>query len=92
MKYAEQLEIAKNEKLNITKLFIAYEMEALLGPDKKKISEDKYEELCATIYEHYLNIDYSSINDVAKIVCNLYLGNQKISEDIIREKLETMYL
>ena len=92
MKYAEQLEIAKNEKLNITKLFIAYEMEALLGSDKKKISEDKYEELCAIVYEHYLNIDYSSINDVAKIVCNLYLDNKKISEDIIREKLETMYL
>lgn len=92
MKYIEQLELAKKEKLNITKLFIAYEMEALLGSDKNEISEDKYEELCSIVHEHYLNIDYSSINDVAQIVYDLYLGNQKISESIIREKLETMYL
>lgn len=92
MKYIEQLELAKKEKLNITKLFIAYEMEALLGSDKNEISEDKYEELCSIVHEHYLNIDYSSINDVAQIVYDLYLDNQKISESIIREKLETMYL
>ncbi len=92
MKYIEQLELAKKEKLNITKLFIAYEMEALLGSDKNEISEDKYEELCSIVYEHYLNIDYSSINDVAQIVYDLYLDNKKISESIIREKLETMYL
>ena len=37
-------------------------------------------------------IDYSSINDVANVICDLYFKNEKISEKNIREKLENMYL
>ena len=37
-------------------------------------------------------IDYSSINDVANVICDSYFKNEKISEKNIREKLENMYL
>ena len=37
-------------------------------------------------------IDYSSINDVANVICDLYFKNEKISEKNIREKQENMYL
>lgn len=92
MKYIELLELAKKEKINITKLFIANEVDALLRGYEKEISEDKYEELCSIVYENYLKIDYSSINDVAKIVCDLFIDSQEINEEIIREKLEDIYL
>lgn len=92
MKYIELLELAKKEKINITKLFIANEVDTLLRGYEKEINEDKYEELCAIVYENYLKIDYSSINDVAKIVCDSFIGSQEINEEIIREKLENMYL
>ena len=92
MKYIELLELAKKEKINITKLFIANEVDTLLRGYEKEISEDKYEELCSIVYENYLKIDYSSINDVAKIVCDLFIDSQEINEEIIREKLEDIYL
>lgn len=91
MKYIELLEQAKKENLNITKLFIANEVDILLR-GHEKINEEMYEEVCAKVYEYYLEIDYSSINDVAKIVCDLYINNQEINEEIIREELENMYL
>ena len=37
-------------------------------------------------------IDYSSINDLANVICDLYFKNKKISEKNIREKIENMYL
>ena len=37
-------------------------------------------------------IDYSSIDDLANVICDLYFTNKKISEKNIREKLENMYL
>ena len=92
MKYTEQLKIAKKEKLNITKLFIAYEVESLLRDLKKEVDEEIYENLCSIVYENYLKIDYSSINDVARIVCGLFINSQEIGEEIIRDKLENMYL
>lgn len=92
MKYTEQLKIAKKEKLNITKLFIAYEVESLLRDLKKEVDEEIYENLCSIVYENYLKIDYSSINDVARIVCDLFINSQEIGEEIIRDKLENMYL
>jgi len=92
MKYTEQLKIAKKEKLNITKLFIAYEVELLLRDLKKEVDEEIYENLCSIVYENYLKIDYSSINDVARIVCDLFINSQEIGEEIIRDKLENMYL
>ena len=92
MKYIEQLKIAKKEKINITKLFIAYEVEILLRDLKKEVDEEIYENLCSIVYENYLKIDYSSINDVARIVCDLFINSQEIEEEIIRDKLENMYL
>ena len=76
MKYIEQLKIAKKEKINITKLFIAYEVEILLRDLKKEVDEEIYENLCSIVYENYLKIDYSSINDVARIVCDLFINSQ----------------
>ena len=43
-------------------------------------------------YEYYLMIDYSSINDLANVICDLYFKNKEISKENIREKLENMYL
>lgn len=92
MKYIEQLELAKKEQINITKLFVAYEIDILLGKYNKEVKEDSFEELCSAVYEYYIKIDYASINDVAKIVCDLFVNSKKIDEKIIREKLENMYL
>lgn len=92
MKYIELLEQAKKENINITKLFIANEVDALLRGNEKEINEDKYEEICSIVYENYLKIGYSSINDVARVVCDLFIDSQEINEEIIREKLENMYL
>ena len=78
MRYIELLEQAKKENINITKLFIANEVDILLR--EAEINEEMYEEVCANVYEYYLEIDYSSINDVAKIVCALYNNLIKISE------------
>ena len=78
--------------MNITKLFIAYEVELLLRDLKKEVGEEIYENLCSIVYEDYLKIDYSSINDVARIVCDLFINSQEIGEEIIRDKLENMYL
>lgn len=88
MRYIELLEQAKKENINITKLFIANEVDILLR--EAEINEEMYEEVCANVYEYYLKIDYSSINDVAKIVCDLYINHQETNEKIIREKLENM--
>ncbi len=92
MKYIELLKLAKKEKINITKLFVANEVDVLLRQHEKEIKEETYEELCLMVYEYYLKIDYSSINDVARIVCDLFMNDQKIDEDIIRGKLENSYL
>lgn len=93
MKYIEYLELAKKENINITKLFIANEVELLIKEDyKKTINEDSYEEICSIVYDNYLKIDYSSISDVANIVCNLYFQSKEINEKIIRELLENKYL
>lgn len=51
MKYIELLEQAKKENINITKLFIANEVDALLRGNEKEINEDKYEEICSIVYE-----------------------------------------
>ncbi len=92
MKYIELLKNAKKEKINITKLFVANEVDELLKETNKEIKEEIFEDLCFIVYENYLKIDYSSINDVAKIVCDLFIDSKEISEEIIREKLENMYL
>lgn len=92
MKYIEQLKSAKKNNINPTKLFVANEVDILLKDYSKKIDGKIFEEICLIVYENYLKIDYSSINDVAKIVCELFIHEQKIEEKIIREKLENMYL
>lgn len=92
MKYIEQLKFAKKNNINATKLFVANEVDILLKDYSEKIDEEKYEEICLIVYENYLKINYSSINDVATIVCELFMHEQKIEEEIIRKKLENMYL
>ncbi len=92
MKYIEQLQMAKKNNINITKVFIANEIDILLKDYSKKIDDETFEKICFIVYENYLKIDYSSINDVAKIVCELFMKEQEIEEEIIREKLENMYL
>ena len=57
MKYIDQLNFAKKEKINITKLFIAYEVQSLLKNYNKEIKEEAYEEICSIVYEYYLKID-----------------------------------
>ena len=92
MKYLELLNVAKKQELNITKLFIANEVDILIREYVKKKNDKIFEHLCYLVYEYYLMIDYSSINDLANVICNLYFRNKKISEKNIREKLENMYL
>ncbi|MGM9880981.1 MAG: hypothetical protein ACI318_06985 [Bacilli bacterium] len=92
MKYIELLNIAKSKELNVTKLFIANEVDILIRKYVKERYDKIFEHLCSLVYEYYLMIDYSSINDVANVICDLYFKNEKISEKIIREKLENMYL
>ena len=58
----------------------------------KERNDNIFEHLCSLVYKYYLMIDYSSINDVANVICDLYFKNEKISEKNIREKLENMYL
>ena len=59
---------------------------------EKEKNNKIFEHLCSLVYEYYLMIDYSSINDVANVICDSYYKNEKISEKNIREKLENMYL
>ena len=92
MKYIELLNVAKKQELNVTKLFIANEVDILMKEHIQERNEEIFEHLCSLVYEYYLMIDYSSINDVANVICDLYFNKEKISEKIIREKLENMYL
>ena len=92
MKYLELLNVAKKQELNITKLFIANEVDILIRKYEKEKNNKIFEHLRSLVYECYLMIDYSSINDVANIICDSYYKNEKISEKTIREKLENMYL
>ncbi len=92
MKYKEILEIAEKEKLNITKLFIAYEVAALLSDEIQMVSYDDFEDLCHSVYEYYLSIDYASIKDVAYIVYSAYKNNKSINEKKVRYELEGLYI
>ena len=92
MKYIELLNIVKKQELNVIKLFIANEVDILIRKYEKEKNNKIFEHLCSLVYEYYLMIDYSSINDVANIICDSYYKNEKISEKNIREKLENMYL
>ena len=86
------LNIAKKQELNVTKLFIANEVDILIRKYVKEKNNKIFEHLCSLVYEYYLMIDYSSINDVANIICDSYYKNKKICEKNIRKKLENMYL
>ena len=92
MKYIELLNIAKKQELNVTKLFIANEVDILISKYLKERNNKIFEYLSSLVYEYYIMIDYSSINDVANVICDSYFKNEKISEKNIREKLENMYL
>lgn len=92
MKYIELLNIVKKQELNVIKLFIANEVDILIRKYEKENNNKIFEHLCSLVYEYYLMIDYSSINDVANVICDSYYKNEKISEKNIREKLENMYL
>ena len=92
MKYLELLNVVKKQELNITKLFIANEVDILIREYVKDRNDKIFKHLCSLVYEYYLMIDYSSINDVANGICDLDFKNEKISEKNIREKLENMYL
>lgn len=92
MKYLELLNVAEKQELNITKLFIANEVDILIREYVKDRNDKIFEHLCSLVYEYYLMIDYSSINDLANVICDLYFKNKEISEKNIREKLENMYL
>ena len=85
-------QVAKKQELNITKLFIANEVDILIRKYVKERNDKIFEYLCSLVYEYYLMIYYSSIHDVANVICDLYFKNEKISEKNIREKLENMYL
>ena len=92
MKYIELLNVAKKQELNIIKLFIANEVNILIKEYTKERNENIFEHLCSLVYEYYLIIDYSSVNDIANIICSSYFKKEKINEVIIRGKLENMYL
>ena len=92
MKYMELLNVGKNQELNVTKLFVANEVDVLIKEHIKEINEEIFERLCSLVYEYYLMIDYSSINNVANVVCSLYLKKENINEKIVREKLTNLYL
>ena len=92
MKYIELLNIVKKQELNVIKLFIANEVDILIRKYEKEKNNKIFEHLCSLVYEYYLMIDYSSINDVANVICDSYYKNEKISEKNIRKKLENMYL
>ena len=80
MKYIELLNIAKKQELNVTKLFIANEVDSLIRKYVKERKNKIFDHLCSLVYEYYLMIDYSSINDVANVICDLYFKNKIISE------------
>lgn len=69
MKYIELLNIAKNKELNVTKLFIANEVDILIRKYEKEKNNKIFEHLCSLVYEYYLMINYSSINDIANVIC-----------------------
>ena len=70
MKYLELLNVAKKQELNITKLFIANEVDILIRKYVKERNDKIFEHLCYLVYEYYLMIDYSSINDLANVDVN----------------------
>ena len=67
-------------------------MDILIRKYVKEINDKIFEYLCSRVYEYYLMIDYSSINDLANVIYDLYFINKKISEKNICEKLKNMYL
>ena len=92
MKYIDKLKMVKDANVNIIKLFIAHEVDSLLKEQISVITEESFEEICTLVYENYLKIDYSCVEDVARIVCSLYVRSQKIDQEIIRDKLENACL
>ena len=80
MKYLELLNVAKKQELNITKLFIANEVDILIREYVKKKNDKIFEHLCYLVYEYYLMIDYSSINDLTNVICDLYFKNKNINQ------------
>ena len=77
MKYIELLNVAKKQELNVTKLFIANEVDIIIKKYVKDISDNIFEHLCSLVYEYYLIIDYSSVNDIANIICSSYFKKEK---------------
>ena len=67
-------------------------MAILIRKYEKEKNNKIFEYLCSLVYEYYLMINYSSINDVTYVYCDSYYKNEKISKKNIREKLENMYL
>ena len=63
-------QVAKKQELNITKLFIANEVDILIRKYVKERNDKIFEHLCSLVYEYYLMIDYSSINDLANVDVN----------------------
>ena len=53
MKYLELLNVAKKQELNITKLFIANEVDILIREYVKDRNYKIFEHLCSLVYEYY---------------------------------------
>ena len=53
MKYLELLNVAKKQELNITKLFIANEVDILIRKYVKERNDKIFEHLCSLVYEYY---------------------------------------
>ena len=52
MKYIELLNVAKKQELNVTKLFIANEVDIIIKKYVKDISDNIFEHLCSLVYEY----------------------------------------
>jgi len=89
MNFIDILKIANDYKINITKLFVANEVNCLIGKD---ISSEEFEKICLYVYEYYLKIEYASINDVANIVILYYMNKKEISEIIVKNELENLWI
>lgn len=85
--YKEQLELAKENNINVIDLSIADEVKCIFN---KKLSDDDFETACVLIKNAYLKSEYISINQLTKTLNTVIdLGIYKLDaispKQLIRE-------
>ena len=79
MNFKEELERAKNLKIDILALEIAYEVDAA-DYTPRLLSDEDFEQVCSIVEYYYLKIDDVTISNIVNTVFTLIDEGKKIYE------------